>query len=190
MSNVNINNLARLLQELLHENIEELARETNFIRCRRVLCGFDFFLTMMMNCLGFRPITLFGLQQDIQEHGLEITESGLWQRFTQSCVDFLKAVLGDLCQKLITLDVSPEVLPLTSRFPPIYVNDCTEVSIPSDLADDLPSCGSSPSVASGKKIASVKAFAVLMFFVERSPSSLLVPVNPPILNCKPRFPML
>jgi hypothetical protein len=73
----------------------------------------------------------------------------------------LKAVLGLLCQKLITIDVPKETLPLPSRFPAIYVDDCTEVSIPSDLADEFPSCGSGHSVASSQKTASIKTFCCI-----------------------------
>ncbi|GHT15875.1 hypothetical protein FACS1894170_13400 [Planctomycetales bacterium] len=47
-------------------------------------------------------------------------------------------MLASTIQKLVT--ENPEILPLTSGFNGIVVDDCTTVQLPADLADTLPGC--------------------------------------------------
>jgi hypothetical protein len=83
---------------------------------------------------------------------IRISESGLSQRFTKSCADFLKSMLGIACQKLIA--GKPERLALIKKFNHVYVDDCTEVSLPQALADTFPGCGNSL----GQPTAGIKTF--------------------------------
>lgn len=131
----------RQLQALFLETADVIARQTLFIRRHRQISAQNFLTTVIMNSLSHPNITLFELQQSYGEHGIRITESALCQRFTESCSKFLKAMLGIVLTQLTSKN--QDTLALTSSFNGIYVDDCTKIPLPKDLAETFPGCGNS-----------------------------------------------
>jgi hypothetical protein len=148
----NTNEQSRLMQDLFCNIAPEIARKTNFIQRKRKFDAGEFLRNALTCCLQRLP-TLYDFQAAFQEQHITISEAGICKRFNSNAAEFFKAMLGITIQKLVA--GNKEILPLTSGFNGIVVDDCTIVNMTADLAAALPGCGGSDG-KSGK--AAVKTF--------------------------------
>jgi hypothetical protein len=75
-----------LLQRILGPRADELARETHFVRRKRNLDGSDFVQGLVFGYLHQADATTEDLAQILERREVDISASGLCQRFTQSAV--------------------------------------------------------------------------------------------------------
>lgn len=121
------------LRQILEEEANVLAKESGFIQRERVLSGADFAQTLIFGWLSEPEITLDGLTQVAGRREVEITASGLCQRFTQAAADFLQRLLERLT--LVRLQAEAAPLALLKRFTAVMVEDSSQISLPDELAE-------------------------------------------------------
>ena len=78
---ISVTQFAETLRQILEEEANQLAKETGFIQRERTITGADFAQTLIFGWLGEPEITLDGLTQVAGRREVEITASGLCQRF-------------------------------------------------------------------------------------------------------------
>ena len=105
-----VTQLTETVRQILEEEANVLAKESGFIQRERVLSGADFAQTLIFGWLGEPEITLDGLTQVAGRREVEITASGLCQRFTPQAADFLQRLLERLTQVRLQAEVAPMAL--------------------------------------------------------------------------------
>ncbi len=120
------------LRQILEEEANVLAIKSGFIQRERVLSGADFAQTLIFGWLSEPEITLDGLTQVAGRREVEITASGLYQRFTQAAADFLQRLLERLTQVHLQAEAAPT--PLLKRFTAVIVEESSRISLPDELA--------------------------------------------------------
>ena len=93
-----VSHVAETLRQILEEDANLLAKETGFIQRERTLSGADFAQTLIFGWLAEPAISLDGLTQVAGRREIEITASGLHQRFTPAAAAFLQRLLERLTQ--------------------------------------------------------------------------------------------
>src|SRR5437667_10688541 len=87
---------AETIQQIIDEEVEQLAREVGFIQRLRVLSGADFVQSLILGWLQEPEITLDGLTQVLERREVSISASGLSQHFTLEAVTLLRRDLDAL----------------------------------------------------------------------------------------------
>jgi hypothetical protein len=82
--------------------------------------------------------------------GVEISESGLSQRFGPEAATMLREVLEAAVEVVIAAE--PAAIPLLQRFKGVYLQDSSVVGLPQTLAAIWPGCGSSQGETAALKI--------------------------------------
>jgi len=131
--------LTETLRQILEEEANALAKESGFIQRERVLSGADFAQTLIFGWLAEPEITLDGLTQVAGRREVEITASGLCQRFTWAAADFLHRLLARLTQVRLEAEAAP--IALLKRFTAVIVEDSSRISLPNELAEVWRGCG-------------------------------------------------
>lgn len=121
------------MRQILEEEANELAKESGFIQRERVLSGADFAQTLIFGWLSEPEITLDGLTQVAGRRDVQITASGLCQRFTAAAVTFLQRLLERLTQ--VRLQAEPAPIALLKRFTAVIVEDSSRIGLPAELAE-------------------------------------------------------
>src|SRR5260370_6465635 len=88
--------------------------------------------TLIFGWLSEPEITLDGLTQVAGRREVEITASGLYQRFTQAAADFLQRLLERLTQVHLQAEAAPT--PVLKRFTAVIVEESSRISLPDELA--------------------------------------------------------
>ncbi len=91
---ISVTQIADTLREILEEEANALARETGFIQRERAFNGADFAQMLIFGWWEEPEITLDGLTQVAQRREVQISASGLNQRFTPQAVAKLRAAVG------------------------------------------------------------------------------------------------
>src|SRR5689334_509573 len=99
-----------MLNHVLNERANVLARETGFIQRERKLTGATFVQLMALGHLHQPEATLEQLTQDAQVCGVQISAPGLHQRCTERAASFLQAVLSELVEQVVTVKAAPVAL--------------------------------------------------------------------------------
>ena len=144
--------VAETLRQILEEDANVLAKETGFIQRERTFTGADFAQMLIFGWLAEPAISLDGLTQVAGRREIEITASGLHQRFTPAAAAFLQRLLERLTQVRLHADAAP--LALLKRFSAVIVEDSTRIHLPDELAEEWRGCGGSP----GSSQATLKLF--------------------------------
>lgn len=121
------------LRQILEEEANVLAKESGFIQRERVLSGADFAQTLIFGWLSEPESTLDGLTQVAGRREVEITASGLCQRFTEAAATFLQRLLERLTQVRLQAEAAPTAL--LKRFTAVIVEDSSQISLPDELAE-------------------------------------------------------
>jgi hypothetical protein len=132
--------LADCLQTLFSTDADRLARTTGLIRRQRQLTGHDFAQVLVFGWTETPDASLDDLADD-----LPLSPQALHQRINASAVEFFAALFRLALSHVLTADSG---LALLARFSAVYLDDCTYLSLPAELADQFPGCGgSTPQVA-------------------------------------------
>ena len=94
-----ITQVVETLEQILGEEVEQLAREVGFVKRQVVLSGADFVHSLILGWLQEPEITLDGLTQVLERREVSIWAPGLSQRFTPEAATLLQRVLERLCPR-------------------------------------------------------------------------------------------
>ncbi|GLV54857.1 hypothetical protein KDH_21550 [Dictyobacter sp. S3.2.2.5] len=128
-----------MLNQILNERANVLAKETGFVKRERKLTGATFVQVMALGHLHQPEASLEQLTQGAHICGVQISASGLHQRCTQAAATFLQAVLWELVQQVVTVKAVP--VAMFKRFKHVILEDASTIVLPEELADLWPGCG-------------------------------------------------
>jgi Transposase DDE domain len=147
-----VTHVTETLRQILEEEANTLAKETGFLQRERIISGADFAQTLIFGWLSEPQITLDGLTQVAERREVEISASGLCQRFTQAAAEFLQRLLERLTQVRLEGEAVP--VALLKQFPAVIVEDSSRIHLPDELAQVWRGCGGSQ----GSSRATLKLF--------------------------------
>ena len=130
-----------LLQGLLGESMDVLARETGCVKRERKFSGSKLLGSLVLSVLRNPRAKTRDYQTTAAQLGVDVTEQAMAQRFTSDLVKFLKPALHRVLSHLLTSDAPP--IELLQRFSQVVVGDSTTVTLPDAYADTFPGCGGS-----------------------------------------------
>ena len=117
-----INDLSTTLQILFTNTANELAKKTGLIKRQRKLTGAAFAQALILGGLAKPETTRKEQQHNLSCAGVQMSEQGLEQRFTQSAITFLRALLEAV---LTVLVIRSDAIALLPQFTGIYLTDCS-----------------------------------------------------------------
>jgi hypothetical protein len=133
--------LSRILNEVVTERADALARSSGFVRRRSKLSGAVFVQALVFGWLGTPTAGVGVLSRLAGALGVRITPQGLEQRCTKVAATYLQEVLAEGVKRLI--ESEPTAVPILRRFTGVYIQDSTTVPLPDALAAEWPACGNS-----------------------------------------------
>lgn len=154
---LNIAGLAAVLQTLLTTDATHLAKATRLVQRERKLTGAGWVQTLVLGWGQQPDATLEDLVDHAANLGFDLSVAALDRWF---CFEGARC-LEHLVQRAVALVVQsqPAAVPLLQQFVGVYVDDCTAVALPADLADRYPGCGGSDPAGGGT--ATLKLFVRL-----------------------------
>lgn len=135
-----ISQMKEHVQRLFGERAEQLGRETGFVKRQRKLSGADFVQALVFGLLANPEHTTEELASILGRREVQISASGLCQRFTEEAAELLQRLL----EEAVALQIqAQEAVPsdLLKRFEAVILEDSTSIRLPALLAADWPSCG-------------------------------------------------
>src|SRR5947209_8622866 len=147
-----VTHFAEIVQRMLEEETEQLAREVGFIQREREISGADFVQTLILGWLQEPEIALDGQTQVLERREVSISASGLSQRFTPAAATLLQRVLERLCAE--QMEVEPVEIALLKPFSAVILEDSSTITLPPKLAEVWRGCGGS----TGTSEAAIKLF--------------------------------
>lgn len=137
--------LATPLQALFGPEADQIARECRFIQRQRVLAGSSFLQTCVFTWIRHPDATLEQLVATAASLGLDLAVSSLDERLDRPAAEFFRLMLQRCLQ--VAFAPCPRPLPLLERFAGVYLDDCTHLSLPAELAEAFQGCGGSTAQA-------------------------------------------
>jgi hypothetical protein len=138
---MSVSQQAEALERILEEEAVRLARETGFIERERAFNGADFAQTLILGWLQKPDERVEGLVQILGRRDVQISGSGLSQRFTPQAATFLHQVLERLTQ--VQMQAEAVDVALLRRFRAVIVEDSSQVGLPAELETIWRGCGKS-----------------------------------------------
>jgi hypothetical protein len=135
-----IEQVAAAMQDVLTIIAQRLARETAFVQRESKLNGATFVQTLVFTYLADPDASLDELTQTAAALDVDITSSGLTQRFTEVAATFLQRVLAVARERVLAAD--PLAIPILEQFAGVYIEDSTIIVLPEALRDLWHGCGS------------------------------------------------
>src|SRR5437879_1392960 len=129
-----ITQVVETLEQILEEEVEQLAREVGFVKRHVVLSGADFVQSLILGWLQEPEMTLDGLTQVLERREVSISAPGLSQRFTPEAATLLQRVLERLCAE--QMQVEPVDIGLLEQFSAVILEDSSTITLPPTLAED------------------------------------------------------
>lgn len=136
-----LSQLAETLQLVLTTVADTAAAETGFVERQSKLTGAKFAQTLVFGWLANPAATYEQLAQTATALGVPISAQGLAHRFTTSAAAYLKQLLEQAVQQVVT--GTPVAIPLLQRFNGVYIQDSTIIRLPDALASQWRGCGGS-----------------------------------------------
>jgi hypothetical protein len=130
-----------LLQGLLSESMDALARETGCVRRERKFSGSTLLSTLVLTILQYPKAKSDNYQTTAAQLGVNVTENAVSQRFTPALVTFLATALERILRHVVTADPPP--IELLDRFNEVAIGDSSTIALPDEYADQFPGCGGS-----------------------------------------------
>lgn len=119
--------------------INQLAKETGFIKRARKLFASDFVNTLMFPFCNQANTSLPDIVADLnQQFAVEISKEGLHKKFSAQAVMFLKGLVKHQLSKQISSSIDTE---LKNHFTSINIKDSSKFSLPSIYSGDYPGFG-------------------------------------------------
>jgi hypothetical protein len=134
-----VTQVTELLQGLLSETMDVLARETGCVKRERKFSGSTLLSTLVLTVLQNPKPANRDYQTTAAQLGLYVTENAIAQRFTSDLVKFLAAALNRVLSHVLVTDAPP--IKLLGRFTQVVIGDSTTVTLPNEYAEQFPGCG-------------------------------------------------
>ena len=136
-----ITQVTELLQGLLEESMDVLARETGCVKRERKFSGSTLLSTLVLTILRNPKAKPRDYQTTAAQLGVDVTENAISQRFTPELVKFLEAALKPVLSHVLATDPPP--IELLGRFSEVPIGDSTTITLPDEYAEQFPGCGGS-----------------------------------------------
>ena len=136
-----VTQVTELLQGLLEESMDVLARETGCVKRERKFSGSTLLSTLVLTVLRNPKPKPRDYQTTAAQLGVDVTENAIAQRFTPELVKFLEAALKRVLSHVLTTDAPP--IELLERFTEVVIGDSTTITLPDEYAEQFPGCGGS-----------------------------------------------
>ena len=130
-----------LLQGLLSESMDALARETGCVKRERKFSGSTLLSTLTLTILQNPKAKPDSYQATAAQLGVDVTENAISQRFTPALVKFLETALQRVLSHVLTGKAPP--IELLDRFSGVTIGDSSTVTLPDEYAAEFPGCGGS-----------------------------------------------
>jgi hypothetical protein len=131
------------LKYILEERANVLARETGCIERQRKFSGAHLLQTLVFGWLSHPDASLEALASMATLREVEVTDTPVHKRFTQSCAHFLHAVLEEMTSVVVEADREVP-LELVSRFEAVVLEDSSTLALPNELGTCWQGCGGAP----------------------------------------------
>jgi hypothetical protein len=138
------------MQTILESVADHLGWETGFNQRQSKLSGSAFVQALVFSVMGNADLTYTNLKAGAMTAGVEISQQGLEQRFTEASATLCKRVLEEAVRQIITPE--PTTLPLLQRFTGVYIRDSSTISLPAALEEVWAGGGSSHGSHAGLKL--------------------------------------
>ena len=136
-----VTQVTELLQGLLDESMDVLARETGCVKRERKFSGSTLLSTLVLTVSQNPKPKPGNYQTTAAQLGVDVTEHAISQRFTPELVKFLEAALKRVLSHVLSTDAPP--IELLGRFTQVVIGDSTTVTLPDEYAEQFPGCGGS-----------------------------------------------
>src|SRR5437867_11223033 len=113
--------VARVLQTVLTDTADELARTTGFLKRQRKFTGSSFVQMLVFGLLDDPDASLEQLAQTAAAAGVAVRRQSVAERFTPQAAALLRGVLQAAVLQLLAAE--PVAIPLLRRFPAVVVPD-------------------------------------------------------------------
>lgn len=130
----NVSQIEHSLKQVLEERANVLARETGCIERQRKFSGADLVQTLVFGWLTHPDASLETLAQTATIREVYVSDTAVDKRFTESCAQFLHAVLEEMVSALVYAE-HPVPLELLHRFSSVVLEDSSSIALPKELAD-------------------------------------------------------
>ncbi len=132
------------------EEAERVAKATGLIERQRVLTGASFLQSLVFGWLAKPEERLSGLAQNTARVGTGIKPQSLEQRFNEKSVTFMREMLRRAMQHVIQTE--EREVELFKPFSAVRIADSSHLEVPSECAEQYPSCGNQPGNRAGLKL--------------------------------------
>ena len=121
------------------DKVEEIARQTKFVRRKSEISGLNFLKAMVLGFLEKSDSSLNEIAQSFLDVGVEVTPQGIDERINIFSVAFLRAIFSQALE--IFKNKCPLPLSVLQQFSAINIVDSSTKSLPENMADEYPGCG-------------------------------------------------
>lgn len=121
------------------QRVEELARETKFVRRKSAISGLNFLKAVVLGFLEKSGSSLNELAQSFLDVGVEVTSQGIDERINAFSVVFLQNLFSQALERF--RNKCPLPLSVLQQFSAINIVDSSTKSLPENMAEDYPGCG-------------------------------------------------
>lgn len=146
-----VTQIRAILQQVLGQRADELARETQFVQRKSALQGADFVQGLVFAALQQGQPTSEQIRELLLRREVKISEPGLSQRFNERAAALLLALIHELVQEPLQAE-QPAPVELLQRFEAVVVEESTTIRLPPSLASVWKGCGG----GSGQSKAGIK----------------------------------
>ena len=135
-----LSSLARKLRYVFNKFADEQGEKSGFIKRARKLTGSAFVKLLVFTWMENANATIDNLASAGVHHGVEMSSQALDKRFNKTSAEFLQAVLEEAVAQVVQAP-APVPVELLNRFSGVYLIDCSQVNLPSELAEVWPGTG-------------------------------------------------
>ena len=134
-----VTQVMELLQGLLEEPMDVLARETGCVKRERKFSGSTLLSSLVLTVLRTPKPKPRDYRTTAAQLGVDVTENAIAQRFTHELVKFLEAALKRVVSHVLITEAPP--IELLGRFTQVVIGDSTTITLPDEYAEQFPGCG-------------------------------------------------
>ena len=127
-----ITQIMEAMQTVLTEEADRLGRETGFIQRQVKWSGCSFVQTLVWGFLSNPEASYSELSQSAATLGLDISNQGLEQRFTETAAVFVRRVLEAMVRQVVLTNCNS--FPVLESFNGVYLRDSSVIALPNELS--------------------------------------------------------
>lgn len=129
-----ITQVAETIQKVFGQKLEEIAKDSGFIKRKVVVSGSGFVQSMVMAFQANRAASYSELSQSATSLGMPMSAQGMEQRLNENSARFMKAVLEYAVEEKV-VGIEQSVFPLLEKFNGVHIRDSSMITLPKELKD-------------------------------------------------------